>query len=329
MIKYQAKSSLHNFLFLYRALLYFVLLCFSTQSFTQQIVESEKTFFVDSAGNVFINEKMPVYLFLTPESDPQAKHLLSSPSQHANPMYLDGHGEHFIIHHDPETGKKIRHKVFADGSPPVSKLEITKGLILHFENRFYCEESVIVEIQATDEYSGVNNTFYTIDNSEYKLYETPLIFEKEEFEQITFFSVDNVGNAEKPNKANFIFNLDDVIELENIYFAFDCDRLNADARKQLDELAASLKEFPEIRIELRSHTDAQGSSAYNQRLSERRAKSTRNYLVNKGIAPNRLVAKGIGDSKIINHCHKGVECTDEEHLVNRRTEFRFIPFEEK
>ncbi len=328
MIIYNLKYNFFHCLFQYKVLICFVSLIFITPAFTQQIPVFEKTFFTDSAGNVFMNKKMPVYLFLVPGQDTETKHLVPSPSKHANPMYFDRHGEHLITHNDPVTGEKTGYKVFADGLPPESKLDITNGLILHFENRFYCERSVAIEINAQDADSGVKNSFYSIDNGEYKIYDNPIIIEQADFEQITFFSVDNVGNVEDPVVAYFIFSIDDVVELESIYFAYDCDRLNEDARKQLDELALSLKKFPELRIELRSHTDARGSSEYNQRLSERRAASTRNYLVTKGVSPDRLVAIGFGDSKIINHCIKGVECTEEEHQKNRRTKFRFIPFDE-
>ncbi len=295
----------------------------------QEIPEFEKTTFIDSAGNIFVNEKMPVYLFLTPEAEPEKKHIIHSPSDNANPLYFDGHGEHFLTHHDPVSGKKVNYKIFADGLPPKSSMKITKGLVIQFQERFYCDEQITVEINAEDEFSGIKKTFYRFDEGEFNVYHEPFQVKAGETRQIFYFSVDNVGNVEKPVLANLIFDIEHVIDLENIYFSHDSDALNEDAQEQLDELAKALKEFPEIRIELRSHTDIRGSSAYNQRLSERRAKSTKNYLVARGISADRLIARGYGDNKIINHCVEGVECTDEEHRKNRRTEFRIIPFDEE
>ncbi len=298
-------------------------------NYAQKIPKFEKNIFVDNAGNTFVHEKMPLYTFFVPESDQQAKHQIPSPSDHANPMYLDGHGKHYIIHHDTKTGKKTRHKIFADGLPPESRLKVTKGLITQFEERFYCKEAALIEIHATDDHSGINKSFLSIDNNEYKKYEKPLIMDKEEgIVKISYFSLDNVGNAEKPNMAYLIFDPDDTFELENIYFALDCHQINASAREQLDILASSLKNFPEIRIELRSHTDVRGTSNYNKLLSERRAEATKRHLISKGVSPDRLETKGLGDSEIINHCHEGVECTEKEHRKNRRTEFRIIPFKE-
>lgn len=77
-------------------------------------------------------------------------------------------------------------------------------------------------------------------------------------------------------------------------------------------------------IELSSHTDAQGNDAYNERLSQRRAQSAKNWLVAKGIRENRIEAVGYGEENILNHCINGIDCTDEEHRVNRRTEFKII-----
>ncbi len=300
------------------------------QNYAQKIPEFEKSIFIDSAGNTYVNKKMPVYISIVTDSQPDTNHTIPSPSEHANPMYFDSHGKQYMVHLDPETGKKTRYKIFADGQPPESELNLKKGLKLQFEERFYCEELVIIEIHANDNNSGAKKSFYSIDGEEYIKYKDPVVVKKEEkIEKISFFSIDNVGNVEKPNIANFIFDLDNVIDLENIYFALDSDRLNADAQEQLDELANSLKNFPEISIELRSHTDVRGSSDYNKLLSERRAQSTKRYLMSKGISADRLEAKGFGDTKIINHCLEGVECTEEEHRENRRTEFRIIPFEEK
>jgi hypothetical protein len=77
-------------------------------------------------------------------------------------------------------------------------------------------------------------------------------------------------------------------------------------------------------IELASHTDAQGNDAYNDALSLRRAQSARKWMVARGIASSRIEAVGYGEQYILNHCINGIECTDDEHRVNRRTEFKII-----
>jgi len=92
----------------------------------------------------------------------------------------------------------------------------------------------------------------------------------------------------------------------------------------LDKIAAFLQSDPNVKIELSAHADSRGSHDYNVKLTQRRADSSVAYLVSKGIAANRLVAKGYGFTKLANQCAKGVECTEEEHQWNRRVEFFVI-----
>src|SRR5690606_822058 len=83
--------------------------------------------------------------------------------------------------------------------------------------------------------------------------------------------------------------------LENIYFGFDSTDIKPQAAEELDKLVQLLTDNPEIKIEMGSHTDSVGSFDYNIDLSRRRAESTIRYLINKGISPERLTAKGYGE----------------------------------
>ena len=87
---------------------------------------------------------------------------------------------------------------------------------------------------------------------------------------------------------------------------------------------AVLEEYPTMKIDIRSHTDSRASHAYNDRLSDRRAKSTRSWLIEQGIEAARLTAKGYGERELINHCADGVKCSEEEHQENRRSEFIIV-----
>jgi outer membrane protein OmpA-like peptidoglycan-associated protein len=116
--------------------------------------------------------------------------------------------------------------------------------------------------------------------------------------------------------------VDKVIVLENIYYDLDKWDIRADAATELDKLVQTLKDNPEIKIEMSSHTDSRESQNYNQALSERRAKAAVDYLVSKGIDRSRLTAKGYGKTMLVNDCGDNVECSEEEHQQNRRTEFR-------
>lgn len=110
--------------------------------------------------------------------------------------------------------------------------------------------------------------------------------------------------------------------LENIYYDLDKYDIRPDAAKELDKLVQILKDNPTIKIELGSHTDVRGSDLYNIRLSQRRAEAVINYLSIKGISKERLEAKGYGETELIIQNAKN----EEEHQVNRRTEFKVIEF---
>lgn len=91
-----------------------------------------------------------------------------------------------------------------------------------------------------------------------------------------------------------------------------------------DNLLKLMNDKPNLSVEILSHTDSRGADDYNMSLSQQRAQSVVNYLVSKGIARNRLMARGYGESRLKNKCSNGVECTEAEHQENRRTEFRII-----
>ena len=121
------------------------------------------------------------------------------------------------------------------------------------------------------------------------------------------------------------------IKLENIYYkldkfaANDVDMENWDlARQSLDFLYNIMVKYPDMVIELSSHTDSRGSDKYNLELSQKRAVEAEKYLNAKGIEKSRVVAKGYGETRLINECKNGVKCTEEQHLQNRRTEFRIL-----
>ncbi len=115
--------------------------------------------------------------------------------------------------------------------------------------------------------------------------------------------------------------LSKVLEIPIIYFNFDKHNIRNDAALELAKVLAVLDQYPQMEIAIRSHTDSRGSFKYNERLSNKRAKSTMGYLIKKGIAPNRLTSKGYGESKLINTCSDGVKCSEKEHQLNRRSEF--------
>lgn len=121
--------------------------------------------------------------------------------------------------------------------------------------------------------------------------------------------------------------LDKSIVLENIYYDLDRDEIRPDAALELDKLVAVLNDNPEIAIELSSHTDSRASDEHNLDLSQRRAESAVEYIIDNGIDASRLIAKGYGETRLITNCPNDVPCTEEEHQLNRRTEFKVTDFD--
>lgn len=110
--------------------------------------------------------------------------------------------------------------------------------------------------------------------------------------------------------------------VENIYYAYGDYSIGEEGKAILDKAADALTDYPKLVMEISSHTDSQSSSEFNLGLSKKRAQTAVDYLVKKGISRSRLKAKGYGETRLLNRCEDDVECTDAEHKVNRRTEFK-------
>lgn len=115
-----------------------------------------------------------------------------------------------------------------------------------------------------------------------------------------------------------------IINIPEIYFDKDKFQVRNDAEFQLQKIVEIMNEYPEISIEIRSHTDSRQSKDYNLRLSNKRAKATLEKLIEMGVAPEKLKSKGFGESELINYCSDGITCSEEEHQANRRSEFVIV-----
>ncbi len=117
---------------------------------------------------------------------------------------------------------------------------------------------------------------------------------------------------------------DVVMNLDNIYFAFAKAEPLPESLPILDRLTQFMNDHPEIKIELSAHTDCRGSDMANNDLSGRRAHACYDYLVSNKIDPKRMVPKGYGESKLLNQCRDGVECSEDLHQKNRRVEIKIL-----
>lgn len=112
--------------------------------------------------------------------------------------------------------------------------------------------------------------------------------------------------------------------LLNVYYDLGRASVRPEAFSELHRLFELMRNNPELTIEIGSHTDAQGSDSFNMRLSQRRANAICRWLVKRGVAKNRIIAKGYGESRLVNGCDDSSNCTDKDHQANRRTEFRVV-----
>ncbi len=149
-----------------------------------------------------------------------------------------------------------------------------------------------------------------------------------------YFSQTETVTSQKVNRSNTLFlNLQVCMEettcgkpinLKNIHYDLDKYFIREEAKAELNKLVQFMKDNPKINVELSSHTDSRASDDYNKTLSQNRANAAVDYLVSKGINKIRLKPIGYGETKLLNKCSNGVDCTEEQHQLNRRTEMKVI-----
>jgi outer membrane protein OmpA-like peptidoglycan-associated protein len=158
--------------------------------------------------------------------------------------------------------------------------------------------------------------FVTITHPDYETYEGPISYKKNQ-NNLVFKLKKKVLELSEVDLAK-------ILGIRIIYFDLNKSLIRNDAALELQKIADIMKEYPQMNIDVRSHTDSRYASEYNQKLSQQRAESTRDWLMNQCIAPERLKASGYGESKLINVCADGITCTEEQHQENRRSEFIII-----
>lgn len=212
-----------------------------------------------------------------------------------------------------------------------SGLVLTKGDETPIPNAsiqvFDLFDQMIMEENSDDE--GKYNLLLPV-NSQFRV-----VYSKEDYskEEVKVFTPDKVEDKEGNHVwlTSFTSLVDkdenevEKIKVNPIYFDLDKSDITPQAIVELSKIEYAMKTFPSIIIKIESHTDSRGADQYNLELSDRRAKATRDYLLSVGISPERIVsAIGYGESRLLNHCSNGVKCSDEEHSVNRRSDFIIV-----
>lgn len=163
-----------------------------------------------------------------------------------------------------------------------------------------------------------NSDYSVVANQQGRYSQTEFVSTKGLDRSQTLYVTLKLGVCELKNDAEFV--------LKNIFYDFDKSDIRPDAALVLDNVVAILKQNPTLKIELSSHTDSRGNDDYNLKLSQRRADAAVKYIVSKGISASRVVAKGYGEKRLLNRCGNGVQCSEEEHQINRRTEIKILEY---
>ncbi len=176
------------------------------------------------------------------------------------------------------------------------------------------------------------NGFYQINidrNQDYKI----VASQDKYIDDYREFTSKNIQTELVNIGANMLLNpVQDVVklaELNTIYFDFNSHKIRKDAAEELDKIVGLMQnDYPEMVIRIESHTDSRGKLSYNDKLSIDRANSTYEYLISNGIAPERITAhEGFGERRLTNGCEDGEDCEEEQHQLNRRTQFIVVQME--
>lgn len=201
----------------------------------------------------------------------------------------------------------------------------TKELLANAKVVVYDDKLHAIQSLITNEKGGFNFDL-NCDEKRYKIIASKDTYEDNQ----EAFSVDlnlkesislKLSLKPQPKVAEVGTDLFKYLNLKPIYFDFDKSNIRPDAEVELAKLIYYMEEFPSVKVDVRSHTDSKGNDDYNLALSERRNKSTINFIIAQGISKDRLTGKGYGETRLVNQCANGVKCSKSEHQDNRRSEF--------
>lgn len=230
--------------------------------------------------------------------------------QELKPLKLEVTIEGEIV--DEETGKPIQDTNTTDSPAATIKL---------YDN----DHNVLAETKADRKgnYSFKNvkangNYYVRAEKEGYATTEIPIRVER--FDK----QVDNLKMERQLKKVRVGDDLRSALGIKVIHYDLNSWEIRKDATVELAKVKEVLTDYPEMKIDIRAYTDSRYTESYNLYLSEKRALEARNWLIKNGIAPERISAKGFGESVLVNDCKDGVPCSESEHEKNRRSEFIII-----
>lgn len=239
----------------------------------------------------------------------------------------------FFIDSKTNTGYFSSNRLNGKGGDDIyafEKLECTQiiqGITRNNINKLPLSE---VSVKLMDGTGKVIETMTSNTNGEYEFNEVScdkkyiVLAEKVTYRSDRREFTTSVNNDEETQIDLFLNPLiiESEIVINPIFFDFNKSTIRPDAAYELENIVAVMREHNQMVIKIESHTDSRGKDNYNMNLSDRRAKSTRDYLISRGINKDRIEsAIGYGESQLINECDNNTKCTEAEHQKNRRSKF--------
>ena len=193
--------------------------CLGFWAKAQEPLQHEKKIYVSPEGKIYINKALPLYLRLSTSPDKQDKtYLLKSETTpaYSNPFYLDQEGYNTVrapwavdtvtkTYAYPK--QDVVYEVYADSKPPLSVIQYNPKEIFNKDGKIFIKGSVALTLDATDEISGVETIFYSLDRAPYTAFSIPLDLQQEREYRIKYYAVDHVGNAESPREVSIVLDL--------------------------------------------------------------------------------------------------------------------------
>lgn len=207
-------------------------------------------------------------------------------------------------------------------------IQIVDGLVSDIDSK---EGIAEVEVSIYDSQQKLVETVYSDENGYYEV--RKLACSQQYSMQVrkeNYFERDFVIDTDRGVHQRFNVELEKIkkgddlfkkLKLSPIHFDFNKWNIRPDAQVELQKVVDVMLQHPAIQVDVRAHTDSRGNDAYNMQLSDRRAQATIQWMISQGVDASRLTGRGYGESQLVNHCGNGVDCSDEEHQENRRSEF--------
>ena len=212
---------------------------------------------------------------------------------------------------DEATGNPIPNATVTVFDNVTKKKEVyttdTNGSFRHLMNNKRLNENAVFDIQLeADKYLTITRTY------------------KRTLDKEGDYNLSLESNMRMSKIQTGVTKLEDLIDVKPIYYDLGSAEIRPDAAKELDKIVEVMNLNPTMQIELGSHTDSRGSDEANQTLSHLRAENAADYIKKRISNPERIYGRGYGETKLLNKCKNNVQCSDEEHQKNRRTEFKII-----